>query len=515
MISESLNKRFLPLCIMIISFFIAIFLRFSLLGNPFQSSDNSALATRIILNKGYLWMFKEYYGLMINLVVKVFTAFLTLLGVTITEFWFKFPIALFGTLQIPLTYLFLRKLSCSRIISSFGAGLVSVLPIHVMLSRYLWGYDVIGLFFLTLVFVCLTKFFEKPSKLTAFLFFQVSAFYLISHGYILPFFPAILVGILFLGKAKSSNLIFNLKLNFSLLFSYKYWLIPFSFLLLTAPALRHLLQKKTRLGFYIIFHLKDFIGNTGIFIFGAIIVSFLFLFFLEKERFIRGSFLFLSGFFYLSPLFFGTPHGITVSKDYMMIGIFFLVMLIFYVFDNLLRLERIKLFILTIIFIATFSGTVASIFCQKEGWVSLLVSKGRGGIEDYGIKSAGYIIQKYVPETFEILAMHRNIEPENLFYYFKRKNFAFYDLTLKKSFRVFREYKDKVDVVICDSEQVEKVKRSKIFEERVIFFDDKCVPKLWIFVKGEQVTPIPSLKVKVNQFNKDFNREFSWKISFW
>lgn len=510
------NGKKVFIYIMLITFaLLGLFLRIYKLGNPFQSSDNSALAIRIIINKGYLWMFKEYYGLIINVVVKIFAAFLNLLGVTITEFWFKFPIAFFGTLQIPITYLFLLELNCSRKMSLLGAGIVSVLPVHIMLSRYLWGYDIIGLFFLTLVFISLIQFFKKPSDFKAFLFFQFSAFYLISHGYILPFFPAVLLGIWLLGREENSSPIVNLKSNFSLLFSYRYWLIPLAFLPLTVPAIHHSLQKKTKIGFYFIFHLKDFLGNTGLFLFGVIIISSLLFIFLRNGNLIKGAFLWLSGFFYLAPLFLATPPGITVSKDYMLIGIFFWVMFTIYVFDNLIRSEMVKASIFTVIFVATLFGTVSSIFFQKEGCISLFVKKGRGGIEDYGIKSAGYLIQKYVPEKFKILAIHRNIEPENLFYYFRRKEFAFYDLTLVDSIKIFHEYKDSADIVVCDFEQVEKIQRESNFKERVVFYDNKGIPQLWVFVKTGQNIPLPPLKVRVNQFNKNFEKEFSWKVFFW
>ena len=113
-------------------------LRFLYLGNPFQSSDNAGLAVDIIAFPGYAWMIQQNYGFIITFYVKLFVGLVSLLGITITEFWWKAPIALIGTLQVPLTFFFLRRLGCSRGWASLGTAFISILPIHVMLSRYLY-----------------------------------------------------------------------------------------------------------------------------------------------------------------------------------------------------------------------------------------------------------------------------------------------------------------------------------------------------------------------------------------
>jgi hypothetical protein len=460
-------------------------------------------------------MLKEYYGLMINIIVKLFTAILSSLDITLTEFWFKFPIAIIGALQIPLTYLFLRKLRCDFLLSSLGSGIISFLPIHVMLSRYLWGYDIIGLFFLTFTLIALVTFLSSGLKTSSFLFAITFSFYLVSHGYIVPSFPMLLFGFWLLGAQDLYHSFKDFKSNFRLLLSHKYWVIPIIILPLTIPAIYHALQKKTRLGLYFIYHFKDFLGNTGIGITLMIFSAIVLLFFLRRKEFLNGVFLFLSGIFYLSPIFLGAPPGITVARDYMLVGTFLLILLAIYVYDKLHIKKFLKISIFTIILITTLLGTVSAIFFHEKGFLAMFVTVGRGGIEDFGIKSAGYIIQKYVPLSEKVLAIHRNIEPENLFYYFKRKEFAFYDLTLSESIGIFYRYKEKADILICDEEQVERIGADNNFLVKVILYDKMMKPKLWIFVKKEKGNILPFIKASVDHFNSNFDKEFSWKVRFW
>jgi hypothetical protein len=72
----------------------------------FQSSDNAELAFNILKNDGYSWIIRDYYGAIIDVYVKLFVGLLSSFGVTVTEFWWKTPIAILGSFQTPLTYFF-------------------------------------------------------------------------------------------------------------------------------------------------------------------------------------------------------------------------------------------------------------------------------------------------------------------------------------------------------------------------------------------------------------------------
>ncbi len=202
-------------------------LRLLFLGNTFQSSDNVELAYKIVKNSGYSWIVREYYGALINVYVKFFVAFLSSLGFTITEFWWKVPIAVLGSIQAPLTYLFLKqRVHCSKSGALVGAAIVSILPIHVFESRYLWGYEVLAVFFVTLAIWSLVSFFEKPTRGSGLVASIFSGLYLISHGYILPFVP-MLAAILFLfAPAKDAGIVAQFASGCKLFIEKFVWVFP-------------------------------------------------------------------------------------------------------------------------------------------------------------------------------------------------------------------------------------------------------------------------------------------------
>ena len=91
-------------------FSLALLLRLLHLGNTFQSSDNAQLAVRIIKNSGYVWMTREAYSVLIYLFAKLLVGLVSFFGVSITEFWWKAPVALLGAFQVPLTFFFENRL---------------------------------------------------------------------------------------------------------------------------------------------------------------------------------------------------------------------------------------------------------------------------------------------------------------------------------------------------------------------------------------------------------------------
>ena len=208
--------------------------------------------SRFLKNNGYSWIIREYYGVLINVYVKIFTGLLSSFGITITEFWWKAPIAILGSFQAPLTYFFLkRRIGCSDVGALFGAAFISILPIHVFESRYLWGYEVLGVFFVTLAIWRLIDFFEKPTAKSGLLASMFSGLYVISHGYIIPFIPSLLSIILLFAPSKKSGIVFRFNTGMKLCSQYLVWVFPLLFLPLCVYPLRHSLRKPTRLGFYL------------------------------------------------------------------------------------------------------------------------------------------------------------------------------------------------------------------------------------------------------------------------
>ena len=308
-------------------FLLSFLLRILFIGNTFQSSDNAELAFKILKNNGYSWIIRDYYGAIIDVYVKLFVGLLSSFGVTITEFWWKTPIAILGSFQTPLTYFFLkRRIGCSNIGALSGVAFVATLPIHVFQSRYLYGSEVFGVFFVTLAIWKLLDFFERPTTTSGLSASIFSGLYLISHGYIIPFIPCLISMMVLFAPAKKNDVFTRFTASVKLCWRHLVWIFPLLFFPLYLYPIGHALRKPTRLGFYLQDHLPGFIENTGyllaLLLFTAIIISLC-----AKTLRSKYTILFIiCGASYLAPLFFGTPKGITVIRPYMLMGTYFLVL---------------------------------------------------------------------------------------------------------------------------------------------------------------------------------------------
>lgn len=510
--SYSLHQKPVYLTLIVL-FLLALLLRILHLNTTFQSSDNCELADRIVHNRGYSWMLREYYGVLINVIVKIFAGVLSAIGFTITEFWWKFPIAFIGSLQVPLTFFFLKTLNSSNPFALIGSAMISILPIHVMQSRYLWGYEALGVFFVTLALYSVLKFFQQPSLLSGLKASFLTGLYLLSHGYIIPFLPCFIL-LLFLSPSEESSVFARLKNRTILVIKYFVWLFPLLFLPMSLYPLKHALNKPAQFGFFFLNHLAGFIGNIGYFLFGLLVLSSLFFIFAKTARSAQNLLLLLCGIFYLAPLIFGTPPGITVVRGYMLLGTYFLILFTLRAFESFSHYRYFfSLAILVITIFLTLWGTVETIFYRDQELDPAGVIQERGGtFPDPGTKAAGFLIQTQAPPEAKILALHRNVEPPNLSYYFRREEVAFYDLELEDSESMFSQFKNTADIVICERSQLTIIEKSNEFILRMVFYSEN-VPRMWIFARKN--ISLPKIRADVSQFNKAFDHEFSWKVSLW
>lgn len=555
-------------------FLTGFLLRTLFLGNTFESADNAALADRIVHNRGYSWMVREYYGFMISFLVKLFAATVSFVGLNLTEFWWKLPVALVGSGQIILSFLFLKKWFGSTRLALLGAAIVAWLPVHVEQSRYLWGYEVLATFFLTLFLWHWLSFFQNPSSRSGFWASLSFGLYLLSHGYFFPAFPALFASLFFLPVRirederqddwPRKSALRNLASNLHNLIRYRVWLYPLLFSALTAGAVNRALQKKVRAGIYAAY-LSDIIANTGIFLFLFIVVA-LFVFFIKKQ-FLEPSFTWiflLLALSYLAPLFLAAPPGVTVVRGYMTVGIYWLLVFALGVlfsapgqkqpFSPAINKAfkhskgegkidaRSKFWpgnpaasgkrgslkptcftlIISLSLALTLWGTIESVFFGDRLIDPSLARAGRGSPWfDPGTKAAGYLLTKYFPadnyppSSFPILVLHRNIEPPNVSYYWRRKALTFYDYSLKQTYEAYLNYKEKTAVIIADPAQVSFVSSDGRFLPRVILYQ-KGQPRLWIFVRRDfAFVPIPEIRDEVKPLNKAFDLLFSWKVNFW
>ena len=163
----------------------ALIIGFSLrtigLGSVFQSSDNVEKAVQLLDGEGWMLFIHSTYGVLYHIWMNVAASFISSLGISLTEFWWRFPVALMGTAQIILSYFFLKFLKFSRKESALFALLIACFPLHVMQSRYLYGYEVFGVFFLTLFLWKFFAYLKAPSIRTGLRASAYFALYLASH----------------------------------------------------------------------------------------------------------------------------------------------------------------------------------------------------------------------------------------------------------------------------------------------------------------------------------------------
>jgi hypothetical protein len=521
-------KRFRIVAALALLSCLGLLLRMVLLGNTFQSSDNVELAVRIILFPGYAWMIREYYGVFINLLVKVSAGVLSSLGVAITEFWWKMPVALLGTLQIPLTCRFVRRLGGGWMAALAGAAFVSVLPIHVMQSRYLYGYEVLGVFFVTLAIWSLLNFYELPAWRRGLVASACLGVYLTSHGYTLPivFCLASIVTLFarrrygaggsllyFPGAMERWVLLRSFASGIARFVGRFVWLFPVLLWPIYYPSIFHSLKKEARFGLFLYRHLPGFVGNVGIPVAALLLLTILVGLLWKRVRSREVLLLITCGAAYLGPLFFMAPPGITVARGYMLMGTYFLILAMALVLEKLAVLYRKKLvwLVACLGLLATLWGTVESVFGRDE-WFDPFYVKAERGIAspDPGSKAAGYLLRKYLPDSAKVLACHRAVEPPNMFYYFDRFEYAYYDLSLEQSMYKFLEMRDEVDVIICDAEQVPFIASDSDFESRVVLYSEG-VPRMWIYARPG--IELPSIEADVAAFNHAFDREYSWAVA--
>jgi len=491
---------------------LALLSRLLCLGNIFQSGDNAALAVNVIVNPGYSWMIRGNYGVLINLFVKLFVGLVSSLGITITEFWWKAPVALLGTLQVPLSFLFLRRLGSTEAGALWGAAFVAILPIHVMQSRYPYGYEVFGVFFGAIALWSLLNFFNHPTTKTGLVASLCSALYLISHGYIIPFIPCLVSVAALFPPSERDSALDKLGTGIKLLTARLVWLLPVLSLPLCYTSVVHGLQKRARIGFFLPNHILGFVENTGVLLALCLLVFTVIGTLSRKTRSKEILLLATWGLAYLAPLFFGTPPGVTVVRGYMLVGTFYLVLCTTLVLDKLAKEhKRLIVILISLCFLTTLWGTAESIFGYDQ-WVDPSgVKIERGGIPpDPGSKAAGYLVRSYVSPADKALAIHRAVEPPNLFYYFGRTGYAYYDLTLEQSLEQFWQTKDRVDIVICDADQLPAVEADGSFVERMVILS-KDVPRMWIYARPD--VDMPSIRADVVALNRAFDQAYAWDVT--
>jgi hypothetical protein len=458
-------------------------------------------------------MIREPYGVLINLIVKVFVGLVSAAGITVTEFWWKLPVALIGTLFIPLSYFFLCRIGASKKTALAGAAIFCVLPVHVMQSRYLWGYEVLGAFFLVLAIWSLLDFFEKPSMPKGLVASFACGLYLVSHVYITPFVVCIAAMTVICGD-EGRSVRDRFLTNLHLLVSRLVWVFPLVFALAYKYPLARTAQKPTQPGFYLDDHFGGFLGNIGLPLLVLLLVGLASIPWLEGRHRKHSSLLAISAVGYLFPLFFLTPPGTTVVRGYMLVGTCLLALAAAKGFEKWFsKYPGVTGVVLVSALLFTLWGTEETVFWEDTLFDPTLVRVERGEVApDPGTKAAGYLIRRHIPDSATVMALHRKIEPPNLYYYFGRTRYSYYDKNLIQLWYGFLKHHDKIDVIIAEKDIAREVIKRDVFQLRAVLFSHG-EPTMWIFAKPE--IPCPWGEFDVANLNRLYDQHYAPEVDLW
>ncbi|HRU04928.1 MAG TPA: glycosyltransferase family 39 protein [Candidatus Brocadiia bacterium] len=501
---------------------VALVLRVAGLGAVFDSSDECELAYRILKNPGWGWMLDEPYGLVISAVVKLFAGFASALGVTMTELVWKLPVALAGAAQPAVTYALLRRLGGGRAAGLWGAGLMAVLPAHVDQSRYLWGYETLGLLCLSAALWALARFYERPEWGRGLGASLAIAVYLVSHGYIVPFAPCLLAAAWLLYEGEERGPWRRAWAGLRLLIVKGVWVLPLLAAPLCRAALLHTWRKPSQPGFYLLDHLGDYVSGGGVLLGALAGVAAVVGLAGWKSRGRGAALLGLCGAFYAAPLVFGAPPGITVVSGYLLLTLGLWAGALGLMAGRLAsRWPGAVRVAGAVVVVVTLWGDVNAVFAGGRWRDPNRVVFTRGGTErDPGTKAAAWLVRTYCPDA-KVLAIHRSVEPPCLYYYFGLDRMSFYDLPLEAPGRVARPGRVRdtrealkrfymgADIVLCEPGQAGWVEATGRFERRVTLTSGG-ERRMLVFARPGSSLPDLS-ETDTARLNRAFDRDFAPK----
>jgi hypothetical protein len=196
----------------------------------------------------------------------------------------------------------------------------------------------------------------------------------------------------------------------------------------------------------------------------------------------------------------------------MLMGTYFLLLSAAVVLDKwALPSKRLIIASVFLCFMVTLWGTVESVYGRDELFDPTGVKIKYGGISrDPGSKAAGFLIRKYVKKSEKVLALHGAVEPPNLYYYFGRSEYAFFDLPRSRAEEKLSLLKYKVDVIICSELEAPLVELSTSFVKRVVLHSENRTRML---IYAKPYVELPAIDTDVRHLNDLFDRDYAWQVS--
>jgi hypothetical protein len=459
-----------------------------------------------------------------------------MLHLPITEFFWFFPFILMGIFSIFFIYLIVKRIKNEET-ALLVAAILSVLPIHVALSRFIS--QLIVAFFLNVVFVLFyLYYFETKQKKYLFLSSIALSLYIVSHNSFIGILPFVVYLPFVYGKKTLKN-----KLNFTMrtLLDWRLFMLPiltliflfivhFGVVLTSGIVCYDLIGhtfsgSKTSLGFYLFKSIPAIFADIGIVMSILLLVS-LYVGTRETIEMKKQAAIFILGVSYTVPYFILIPAGSTQiwaqighGLIWWVVYVGFLVPRIYSKIVNMKKAARTKIYNLfrlaffAAIIVATLSTTFTQVYRQTLLFEDLKenpILKNGVYKSDSGAKAAGYWIRTYTSSdsvVFSDATGGSGIEPPIGEYYFNRMMIGKNDAKLNESMGIFEENQEKIDILVVRPENEDlflNITNLKFYKALEIVDQNK--PLLFIYSKDKYEFRIEELSNYNLLFDKTYNK---------
>jgi len=141
---SSKTGRVATVAFLIFAALVALALRTYRTDVPFHTGDYASMPYMVSHWYGISWIIAHIHGPLLPAIVWLFAKFAIAVGLVMDETMWRLPLALVGTIQVPVTYLLMRRLRAGRWVAILAAAIAAALPSLTSDARYPWGYETLA-----------------------------------------------------------------------------------------------------------------------------------------------------------------------------------------------------------------------------------------------------------------------------------------------------------------------------------------------------------------------------------
>ncbi|MBI4739750.1 glycosyltransferase family 39 protein [Candidatus Woesearchaeota archaeon] len=439
--------------------------------------------------------------------------FFKIFGIQVTEFRWLIPFILLGALNIIAIFILVRRTFNTRA-AMISAILLSVIPIHVALSRMMGVPTLIGLLFLTFFVYFAQDYSEKNDKKSGVLCGVFAALTIVTNSLFLGIIPLGLY-ILFNSEFEKKRRVRDALASAFRRASKKELILPpiIIILILLAVHLAVVLKTgiscydilghtfsggKTSIGNYAISALNWLVNDAGILL-SAIILLSLAVGINDLKKNKKESIFFVWGIIFLVPFFFLIPPSATQTYVYLLFGIFGMLAYSSIVLDRFFEKnfnsKLVPIAVIAIIFVLTLYTTLIGVQGVNLPSPIKIEPPGKYGIhyQDNGAKAAGFWIRENTREEDIIFSDAKRGDPIELpiaQYYFGRTTRAFIDATPPEIREALKTKIDEYSVIVTSprDEEGTTAQLPENFKKAAVI-SDAGEPRLVLYQRSRNSPP--------------------------